>query len=61
MYRFEIYRDARGEWRWRFLSVGNSEIIAVSSESYVSKAGCMNSINLVKAYASGAPIREVVR
>ena len=55
--KFEVYRDNKGEWRWR-LKAANGEIIAVSSEGYVRKSDCERSIGLVKS-ASSAPVEEV--
>ena len=34
--RWEIYKDARGEYRWR-RTASNGEIIGASSESYIRK------------------------
>lgn len=45
--KFQVYRDKRGEWRWRFLAK-NGKIIAVSSESYKAKYDCLYSITLLK-------------
>ena len=47
--KFEVYTDAGGEFRLR-LRAANNEIIAVS-ESYTSKAACINGIESVKANA----------
>jgi uncharacterized protein len=47
MAKFYIYRDAKGEYRWR-LRVGNGRIIADSGEGYVRKIDCERSIELVK-------------
>lgn len=33
----EVYRDDRGEWRWR-RQAANGEVIAASGEGYESKA-----------------------
>lgn len=33
---FEIYKDTRGEWRWR-LRARNGRIVADSAEGYASK------------------------
>ena len=55
--RYEMYRDAVREWRWR-LRAANHETIAVSSEGYVHKSDCEYSISLVKA-SSNAPVVEV--
>ena len=44
---YQMYKDKRGEWRWRFRS-SNGRIIATASESYKNKADCQNSIDLLK-------------
>ena len=43
---FIIYKDNRGEWRWKYLAA-NHEDIAVSSEGYKTKQGALNGIELV--------------
>ena len=43
---FEVYKDARGEHRFR-LKAANGQTIA-TGEGYSSKAGCINGINSVK-------------
>ncbi|CAO4167610.1 YegP family protein [Methylorubrum populi] len=45
--RFELYRDAGGEWRWR-LRVQNGNVIADSGEGYVRREDCEHAIALVK-------------
>lgn len=45
--RFELYRDAAGEWRWR-LRVQNGNIIAESGEGYVHRQDCEHAIDLVR-------------
>lgn len=55
--KFEVYQDARKEWRWR-LRASNNSIIAVPGEGYVRKADCLRGIELVKQSAD-APIVEV--
>ncbi|QRY79008.1 DUF1508 domain-containing protein [Pseudomonas sp. PDNC002] len=52
---FHVYKDAKSEWRWRFLAA-NSKIIAVSSESYHHLADCEHSIALVQKGAN-APVK----
>ena len=52
--RFEIYKDASGQFRFR-LRAANNEIIAVS-EAYTTKAGCKNGIESVK---ENAPVAEI--
>ena len=55
--RYEVYKDGRGEWRWR-LRAANHEIIATSGEGYKNKADCLHGIELVKDSAD-APVVEV--
>lgn len=54
--RFEVYKDASGQYRFR-LRAPNNEIIAVS-EAYTSKVACRNGIESVKKNASKAFIQE---
>jgi uncharacterized protein len=51
---FELYKDARGEYRF-YLKAPNGEIIA-SSESYRSKAAAQRGINSVRTVARGATV-----
>lgn len=48
--KFQIFKDSRDEYRFR-LRARNGEIILHSSEGYVSKQGCRNGIDSVKANA----------
>ena len=45
--RFELYRDAKGEWRWR-LRARNGEVIADCGEGYVRREDCEHGIALVR-------------
>lgn len=47
--KFEIYKDKKGEFRFR-LKAGNGETI-LTSEGYKSKDGCKNGIESVKKNA----------
>jgi len=53
--KFEVYKDAKGEFRFR-LKAANGEIIA-TGEGYSSKAACLNGIESVK---KNAPVAEIV-
>ncbi|MBU7026706.1 MAG: YegP family protein [Theionarchaea archaeon] len=55
--KFEVYKDAAGEFRFR-LKAPNGEIIAVS-EGYTTKANCLNGIESVIKNAPKAEIVEV--
>ncbi len=55
--KFVLYKDKRGEWRWR-LKAANGNIICVSSEGYSSKQSAQQSIQSVKKGAVEAPVLE---
>jgi uncharacterized protein YegP (UPF0339 family) len=52
--KFEIYRDAGGEYRWRFRA-GNNEIVA-SGEGYRSRADAEHAIQLIKEQSSQSEV-----
>jgi uncharacterized protein YegP (UPF0339 family) len=52
---FEVYRDARGEFRWR-LKDGNHRIIAASAEGYVSRDGATRAVQNGKYLAPAAQV-----
>ena len=56
--KFELYKDARGAFRWR-LKAANGRVVATSSEGYTTKANCRAGIDLVKRGAAGAEVEEV--
>ena len=58
MAKFQVFKDAKGEFRWR-LRAGNNEIIATSGEGYKAKADCQHGIELVKRDAPAAPVDEI--
>ena len=57
---FQYWKSNRdGDWYWRLRRRGNNKTIARSSEGYESKQACIESINLVKTYASTATVTEI--
>ena len=54
--KFHIYKDYKGEWRWR-LKAANGKILADSGESYTSKQHCREALDLVKG-AVTSPVVE---
>jgi uncharacterized protein YegP (UPF0339 family) len=48
--KFSIFKDVRGEYRFRLLAGGNHEPI-LASEGYVNKQGCNNGIASVRVNA----------
>jgi uncharacterized protein YegP (UPF0339 family) len=56
MAKFEIYKDKKGQFRWRLLA-NNNQVIA-SGEGYTSKASCKNGIESVKKNAPKAAVED---
>jgi len=54
--KFELYKDAKGEFRWRLIAT-NGQTIAVG-EGYKSKDGAKNGIDSVKKNAPKAKIED---
>ena len=50
--KFEIYKDKKGEFRFRLKSSNGQNILA--SEGYKAKAGCLNGVSSVKKNSSDA-------
>ena len=42
--KFEVYKDKRGEFRWRRIA-SNGKIVGASSEGYSKKADCEKNMN----------------
>lgn len=55
--KFELYTDAKGEYRWR-LKASNGQTIATGGEGYSSAASARNGIASVKKNAPEAEIVE---
>jgi uncharacterized protein len=55
--KFEVYKDKKGEHRWR-LRHGNGNILATSSEGYAAKASALKCIENVQNSAS-APVQTL--
>jgi uncharacterized protein YegP (UPF0339 family) len=45
---FQVYQDAKGEWRWRLLSPENGLILGDGAEGYYSKSGAQRAVRGVK-------------
>ena len=57
MYKFELYQDKAGEWRWRLVA-SNGQTIATGGEGYSSKASAVAGIESVQKHAPDAAIVE---
>ena len=54
---FEIFKDAKKEYRWR-IRAGNGRIIGMSDEGYDRKEGCKHAITLIKEGAASAKVED---
>lgn len=45
--KLEVYRDAKGEWRWR-LRHRNGNVMADSAEGYKRRSRCVNAFASVQ-------------
>lgn len=54
--KFEIYRDAKGDFRFRY-KAANGQIVA-QGQGYSSKAGCLNGIKSIQENAASADVVE---
>jgi hypothetical protein len=55
--KFELYKDAKGEFRWRLVA-SNGQTIATAGEGYKSKESAKDGIESVKKNAPRAEIEE---
>ena len=56
MYKFEIYKDKAGEFRFRF-KASNGETM-FSSEGYKAKASAVSAIESIKKNTAGASVDD---
>jgi uncharacterized protein len=57
MWKFEIYKDTAGNYRWRLKS-SNGQTVASSGESFDSKSNARSAAENVKANAGSARILD---
>jgi uncharacterized protein YegP (UPF0339 family) len=55
--KFELYKDAKGEFRWRLVA-SNGQTIATSGEGYKARDSAKAGIDSVKKNAPTAAIEE---
>jgi len=56
--KFEIYKDGKGEFRWRLVS-RNGESVAVGGEGYESRRGAVSAAKKLKDWADTEAIVDV--
>lgn len=54
--QFVLYKDAKGEWRWRLRAAGNNKTIADSGEGYTTRDNAIHGARLVMQVAPGSGI-----
>lgn len=45
--KYEVYRDARFDWRWRLVAK-NGKTVADGAEGYSTKSNCMRAVRRIK-------------
>jgi uncharacterized protein YegP (UPF0339 family) len=55
-YKFEVYKDKKGEFRFRFKAPNGENLF--SSEGYKQKASALNAIESIKKNSPGAEVEE---
>ncbi len=58
MAKFELYSDAKGEYRWR-LKASNGQVVATGGQGYASERSAREGIASVKKNAAAAEVFEV--
>jgi uncharacterized protein YegP (UPF0339 family) len=56
MYKFEVYKDKAGEFRFRFKAPNGETMF--SSEGYKAKVSALSAIESIKKNASGASLDD---
>ncbi|AYG60351.1 YegP family protein [Rhizobium jaguaris] len=56
MYKFEVYKDKAGEFRFRFKASNGETMFA--SEGYKAKASALHAIESIKSHVGGATIDD---
>lgn len=54
----EVYRDLRGEWRWRTRAT-NGKVTSDSGEGFRTKRACTQNLMLITAVFSKGDVREL--
>lgn len=55
-YYFEVRKAVNGQFFFRFRGANHETIVV--SETYTARSSCDHAINLLKAYAAGATIKD---
>jgi uncharacterized protein YegP (UPF0339 family) len=58
MYKFEVYKDKAGQYRWRLIAP-NGKSIAEGGEGYSTKQACLDGLASVQQHAAAAQVVEV--
>ena len=55
--KFVLYRDHKGEYRWRLVAT-NGNTVADSGEGYKNRKDCLATIESIQKSAAAAPVEE---
>jgi uncharacterized protein YegP (UPF0339 family) len=57
---FHLYKDSKGEWRWKLLAA-NNKIIADSAEGYRHRVDCIDAMKLIKGGIDSANAYDITQ
>ncbi len=55
---FELFRDKRSEWRWRFRAT-NGRIVFITSEGYKNRKDAIAAMDLARSTNASTAMKEV--
>lgn len=58
-YKFQMYMDKVGDWRWRFIAPNNKKT-ADSGGGYRSESSCMNAIEAIRRESDTSKVTKLV-
>lgn len=58
-YKYQMYMDRKGKWRWRFIAPNNKKM-AESTDSYQTEESCLNSIKTMQEKSSESKTTKLV-
>ena len=58
-YKYQMYIDRKGKWRWRFIAPNNKRM-SESTVGYVSEDNCLNAIKTMQEQAKFSKTTKLI-
>jgi uncharacterized protein YegP (UPF0339 family) len=58
--KFQIYKDKKGEFRWRLISKRTKKIVADSGEGYKEKRFLLRAIKSIQKSVQAATLEDII-